>query len=83
VGEDYNCVSLGPSTAGRRVFDQIVDVVERDVVDRALDLEHPGRCVSHHGHDRGLDRRAAFIDAGNFLDGDRDVFRNPKICRIQ
>src|ERR1019366_9625402 len=45
------------SAAGHRIFDQIVDVIESNVVDRLLDLEKTGRLVFQDRHDGGFNRR--------------------------
>src|SRR5215472_5641527 len=67
------------STAGQRIFDQVVDVVEGDLVDRPLDLEKTRWLVLEDCHDGRFDRRTARLDAWDLLDDDRRVIRKSEI----
>jgi hypothetical protein len=61
------------SAAGKGVFDQVVNVVEGDVVDGALDFEEARGFAFEEDNYSCLDRRAAGFYAGDFFDDDRRV----------
>src|SRR5262245_21883816 len=67
------------SAAGHRVFDQIVDVVESDLVDRLLHLERAWRRIFLDHHDRRFDRRTGLLDARDLLDDDWNVFGQDEV----
>ncbi len=67
------------SAARHRVFDQIIDVIEGNFVDRPLHFEKAWRRVLLHRHDGGFDRRTGRFDAGDFLDHDCSVLRHIEI----
>src|SRR5262249_50759324 len=62
------------STTGHRVLDQIVNVIERNLIDWLLYFERAGRRIWLYRHNRRLDRRALLLDTGNLLDQDGDLF---------
>ena len=65
--------------AGKRIFDQIVDVVEGNLVDDFLDLAEPGRFPFEKDHKGGFDRWTAGLDARDLFDDDGHVFGKSEI----
>jgi hypothetical protein len=63
---------LAASTTRQGILDQIINLVEGDVVDGALDFEEAGRFAFEEDDDGGFDRRAAGFYAGDFFDDDRE-----------
>src|SRR6516162_2179416 len=54
-------------------------MIEGNLIDRFLHLEHPWRCILLHRHDRCFNWRAFVLHAGYFLDDDRDLFREVEV----
>ena len=54
-------------------------MIEGNLIDRFLHLEHPWRCILLHRHDRCFNWRALVLHAGYFLDDDRDLFREVEV----
>jgi len=67
--------NLLSSTTRKRIFDQVVDVVEGDFVDGLLDFVEAGWLAFEKREDRSLDRRAAGLHAGDLFDNDRGIGR--------
>src|SRR5262245_36074000 len=61
--------------AGKRVFDQIVDMIESDLVNAGEDFESPRRFVLEKNQNRGFHWRTTSLHAGDFFDNDGRVRR--------
>src|SRR5262245_50530972 len=60
---------------GKRVFDQIVDVIESDLINAGENFESPRRFVLEKNHNRGFHWRTTSLHAGDFFDNDGRVRR--------
>ena len=63
--------NLLSSTTRKRIFDQVVDVVEGDFVDGLLDFVEAGRLAFEEGENGSFNGWTARLDAWNVLDDNR------------
>jgi hypothetical protein len=68
---------------GKRILDQIVDVIKRDFVDARENFESPRRLVLEKNQDCGFDGGTAGFHAGNLLITTGASRGNVKIVCIQ